>query len=60
MESTLIPASAPLNQGQELGGEFPIEELHTGEGGLLKVMKIKSWSYFIFLKLNLKSFCTQF
>jgi len=21
----------------ELGGEFPVEELHTGEGGLLRV-----------------------
>lgn len=37
MEFNVVSASNPKDQGQFLGGEYPIEELHTGEGGLLKV-----------------------
>uniref|UniRef100_A0A8C7D784 MAP kinase-activating death domain protein n=1 Tax=Oncorhynchus kisutch TaxID=8019 RepID=A0A8C7D784_ONCKI len=48
--------SAPLSIGPELGGEFPVQDMKTGEGGLLQVtlegINLKFMHSQVFIELN--------
>ena len=39
--------------GMELGGEFPVQDIQSGEGGLLQVTNLKDWVFVL-----LSEFCS--
>uniref|UniRef100_A0A673XQL4 MAP kinase-activating death domain protein n=1 Tax=Salmo trutta TaxID=8032 RepID=A0A673XQL4_SALTR len=51
-----VHVAAPLSIGPELGGEFPVQDMKTGEGGLLQVtlegINLKFMHSQVFIELN--------
>jgi hypothetical protein len=51
MERAAAHGSGGVTPGMELGGEFPVQDIQSGEGGLLQVMGCRVCAWYCVVSL---------